>query len=827
MYLEEIEVHNWRGIVQQKLTLAPGINIIHGPNESGKSSLRGAVRAALLQNPGSKARDALAVRPWASSLNPRVRVAFQLDGEPWVVEKTFFSTTGSRLYRKGKLIASDRAVHEKLEEVLSNAVWMGHLWSEQGDVSLHEVPRALRGKLVAEEVVSPGVLWLEEQLKAEQGNFWTEKTGAPKKPVKDARAAAIEAEEAVDEAEARLQASNELSAEVASLRHEVEEAANEEKALAEKLTAMQERVGAWDRYRAAVAQWKAKAEAGRREADVLERWQRASARLAEQWRARAEHQAQLKALLAQMGAEPSRQEIDRLDRLVKYLSRLEQKLIAEEMRVLNAPTASQLARLRQLERELEKLEATLQASAMTLTLTALSDLRPDVITDGIPCASGPLEAGSSTSWTANRDARFVLPGVAELQIQGGAPDAGSALQRRESLLSERTSLLAELGCGNLEEAESRADRARTLEAGFEGKPVAEAELAGLASGVEGADDYGGWSPGELKEKVRSLRSDLGKKEAEWGRARAQYQQHQTRYQQLLRNDPEGLLGQSYAQLVLEGEQWPNGLEKPLLPALEQIDDRWIGKLEAGEWASGLQARVDGLREELVKDRSNIIAPQGEEVTTEGVEDGKRQLAEKSARRSRWDGQLGQALGRLSERDDDYERLVKAREQSIAMAGEARKVELQAAATQLLMTTFQVGKAALQSDLVGPLQDRVARRLSSLTGGRYRGLRLDDKLTPAAVTPREVESAELGDLSFGTREQLIFVTRLCLAEMLSEKHSRQSLLFDDNLVHTDQERLTLAHRMLEEASASSQVVILTCHPERFDGLAGARKISVHP
>ena len=112
-------------------------------------------------------------------------------------------------------------------------------------------------------------------------------------------------------------------------------------------------------------------------------------------------------------------------------------------------------------------------------------------------------------------------------------------------------------------------------------------------------------------------------------------------------------------------------------------------------------------------------------------------------------------------------------------------------------------------MVGPLQARVATRLSLFTGNRYRGLKLDEKLSPTVVIPREVDDADLTDLSFGTQEQLMFLTRLCLAEMLSEKHQRQSLMFDDNLVHTDHRRMTIALDILTEAAQKSQVVLLTC------------------
>ncbi|MCE7875435.1 hypothetical protein DYH09_34420, partial [bacterium CPR1] len=74
--------------------------------------------------------------------------------------------------------------------------------------------------------------------------------------------------------------------------------------------------------------------------------------------------------------------------------------------------------------------------------------------------------------------------------------------------------------------------------------------------------------------------------------------------------------------------------------------------------------------------------------------------------------------------------------------------------------------------------------------------------------------KVSDLSFGTKEQLVFLSRLCLAEILSEKE-RHVLVFDDNLVHTDTSRLATACEMLRQVSAQAQVVLMTCHPERYD------------
>jgi len=62
----------------------------------------------------------------------------------------------------------------------------------------------------------------------------------------------------------------------------------------------------------------------------------------------------------------------------------------------------------------------------------------------------------------------------------------------------------------------------------------------------------------------------------------------------------------------------------------------------------------------------------------------------------------------------------------------------------------------------------------------------------------------------------FLSRLCLTDLLSEKE-RHVVVFDDSFVHTDKARMKIACELLEEAAQDSQVIILTCHPERFKPL----------
>ena len=62
MWLRRLEVKDLAGIASAVIDLKPGVNVLCGPNELGKSSLVRAIRAALLLPSGAAAADEL--RDW-------------------------------------------------------------------------------------------------------------------------------------------------------------------------------------------------------------------------------------------------------------------------------------------------------------------------------------------------------------------------------------------------------------------------------------------------------------------------------------------------------------------------------------------------------------------------------------------------------------------------------------------------------------------------------------------------------------------------------------------------------------------------------------------
>mgnify|MGYP001434181896 CR=1 FL=1 len=185
-------------------------------------------------------------------------------------------------------------------------------------------------------------------------------------------------------------------------------------------------------------------------------------------------------------------------------------------------------------------------------------------------------------------------------------------------------------------------------------------------------------------------------------------------------------------------------------------------------------------------------------------------------------EMGQDQGKLNTQADLFYQLAKAQEACAAAEEESRMVEAQAEARKLLRAKLDEAKKELENDLVGPLRKLIGERLVEITRGRYQELRLEQNFKAEIVLRSDRVEAPITELSFGTREQLAFLSRLCLAELLSQ-HERHSLMFDDNLVHTDDDRLAIAHQLLLEVAGKAQVILLTCHPERYGPILERAKV----
>ena len=109
MWIRRLEVTHCAGIAAASVDLAPGLNVLHGPNELGKSTLAAAIRAALLLQSQSSTAEPL--RDWHVDALPEVTLTFEQEpGRNWRVRKRF-GGSGAYAYldfsRDGRDFAQD------------------------------------------------------------------------------------------------------------------------------------------------------------------------------------------------------------------------------------------------------------------------------------------------------------------------------------------------------------------------------------------------------------------------------------------------------------------------------------------------------------------------------------------------------------------------------------------------------------------------------------------------------------------------------------------------------------------------------------------------
>lgn len=87
MRIASIEIERFRRIARARISLGPGLNVLHGRNDLGKSTIAEALRAAFLVQTGSV--EARSYVPWTSGGAPSITVVFEAEGKTYRLAKTF------------------------------------------------------------------------------------------------------------------------------------------------------------------------------------------------------------------------------------------------------------------------------------------------------------------------------------------------------------------------------------------------------------------------------------------------------------------------------------------------------------------------------------------------------------------------------------------------------------------------------------------------------------------------------------------------------------------------------------------------------------------
>jgi DNA repair protein SbcC/Rad50 len=169
----------------------------------------------------------------------------------------------------------------------------------------------------------------------------------------------------------------------------------------------------------------------------------------------------------------------------------------------------------------------------------------------------------------------------------------------------------------------------------------------------------------------------------------------------------------------------------------------------------------------------------------------------------------------------YSELATAEERLAELDAELSSERLRCASIAMLNKTYRAVKDEILAAVTKPVAEVATAILDRITGAPLGTVRLGSDFGIDGIERLDVEGPiEVVRLSGGEREQVYLATRLALAKVAAADE-RQLLVLDDVLTATDDERMRRICDVLEECAERLQIVILTCHPERFSGLVGAR------
>lgn len=888
MKLLSLRIENWKGVAKRELALAPGVNLIIGPNEVGKSTVAEALR--LLFDPSvkssSKKDEIKAAQPTGRDVGPEVEIEMEAGALRVRFLKRFLRKPATELRvlaPRAEQHTGDEAhqrFRELLEEHLDEALFRA-LWIEQGD-KLRFDPKDGAGRWLAEaldravggtasaDVAAHGDLLARAE--RERRRYYTLEKGQETNELASATTAATRAREALlqlREEHARLERAVERHAEldraIAAARaatprlladaEGAESARDAARARRAEREVQERRVGELaareiaardelarregDRQRARALESQLEAagasvEAQRERAVELERARTAA--VDAQARARGAHeQAQARVLALEVDRRGLQAELEK-QRLAEQLAEL-QRLArrAEELHAAARPELSEdlFTKLHSALAAREGLLARLAGSAPGIELRALRAL--ELRWDGAPRS---LAAGETLDARATSDLEIELPGFARfaVRVEHLGADTRAKLARAEEEIRAHSAALGVREPAVAEELRASLLRARaelqqvqqSLRARVAARPgapsAAEAE-AGLRAELEVLErKIADWR--RTRDAALPLAADLASAEVELGAAARAREERLAEVEARANELREA--ERRAAQQAQESAKLGGALEatrQELAKAEAALAASRARRSDEELRAALLEAREAHQRAELALERSkaelaHLDVEMLEKLATkarEACEQKRKELEGASLERASCAGALEAAGGRglgeiVEEAEARAEETAAERERTLRRARAAKRLH------EALLAQRDASAAARRR----PLEQRIARLGRHVFGPSFE-IELDEELHLATCT-RDGVRLPVALLSFGTQEQLDLLLRLAVAESVAEQGG-VPLLFDDTLGSADPDRTRALARLLALAGEQLQILVLTCHPERFDALGAAHRIEL--
>ena len=150
-------------------------------------------------------------------------------------------------------------------------------------------------------------------------------------------------------------------------------------------------------------------------------------------------------------------------------------------------------------------------------------------------------------------------------------------------------------------------------------------------------------------------------------------------------------------------------------------------------------------------------------------------------------------------------------------GQQRRYEREVSVLSLLLSTLRSAETEAKERYLSPVLKRVRPYLQLLFPGAE--IVIDENLHIVGVIRENGYEESFEHLSMGTQEQIAVLVRLAFAEMLVEQGHPATVVLDDALVFSDDQRMGRMFDILNMVGKQVQIIILTCREQLFEGVGG--------
>lgn len=860
MLLREVELRNWRGLKQIKVgPFKDRLNLITGPNESGKSRIFEAIRFALFESHKGSAQHKAALQSWDSADSPFVRLVFESDGHEYEIQKQYLKGGSALLIGNGSTLRGDDA--EEALRVITRARPGSSRAVQDADMGIWPIlliQQGRAGEIPSAAINQDGLLQLHERISAEIGlaavspiaqrlldlarseyeRYYTA-SGQENKTIRDARKTLSERTQALELAKGGLAQQQAVAESLRVSQDEVRELEDRQIKLVTDLEEATKRADKAAQGALIVTRMEAAVSSrtsGKREADralqeridldavvsrlaneagevrvAIELEKANRDRIDNEVTAARERERQASDTLAQARTQLESFRRERryseltqrrtgVAALITQVEEISAALEGEKLRLAGLSTADQklLDRLKVLEEAAIEARARLHGAAVAICIA----IKTDISVDG-----QAFRAGETLDLDITEDQTFRIGDSAEITVR---PGGGALLELRAAVTrceKELREALTKAGVASPAEA-TEVFRQRT-QSNLTIKSLKERftatttkSLPDLRAEIVGIDaDIARLGPVQA---VEGNEGDFDKAvreaEADEAEARSQFSA-ETSLLATCRERISTFLG----QVQSKDEE-----RKTVETAIEKMDSVTDLQVAAQREQQSLGQAV--LEYQAAAQQYSEL---GGDYAKEDNERARRAVGtidERLKERRNKVAELRTELRMIVE-TAPYESMQSAEAGQSAAQSEYARLERRAGAAATLWNALFEARRKLTERLTEPVIARVQPYIQEI----FPGSTLDageEFSIQGLKSPHYPEPYD--HLSGGAREQLALITRIGFAEVLAG-NGRLPLLLDDALVNTDPLRMLRVHRVLDRASETLQVIVFTCHDVLFDAL----------